>query len=62
MLGPGILSLFVDVDDHRALPAHRRQHPDDVVGMGVDRFGEVEAATAALRPGDDEQVGEPVAV
>ena len=45
----GVLVLLADVDDAGAALAHRRQHPRDVVAVGVDRVGEVEAAAAALR-------------
>ncbi len=45
-----------------AAVAHRLQHPHDVVAVRVDRIGEVEAAAAALRTGDDEQVRKAVAV
>src|SRR5512135_3288502 len=51
-----LLRLLLHVDDVETLLSHRLQHPYDVVAVRVDGVGEVEAATAALRSGDDEQV------
>src|SRR6202034_3870659 len=50
------------IDDERAAFAHRAQHPNDIVTVRVDRVSKVETAAAALRAGDDEQVGEAVAM
>ena len=52
----------MDVDHARIALAHGRQHPHDVVAVGLERVGEVEAATTALRARDDEQVREALAV
>src|SRR5258708_30602442 len=62
MLRIRILRLLADIDDARAALPHGLQHPHDIVTVRVDRVGEVEAAAAALRTGDDEQVGEAVAM
>src|SRR5260370_6642531 len=62
MLRIRILQLLADIDDARAALAHGLQHPHDIVTVSVDRVGEVEAAAAALRTGNDEQVGEAVAM
>src|SRR5258708_1934737 len=57
-----VLRFLPDVDDVDATRTQRLQHPDDIVGMGFDSASEIELSTAALRPGHDEQVREPVAV
>src|SRR6266849_3235933 len=53
-----IFRLLADIDDARAALAHGLQHPYEIVSVRVDHVGEVETAPAALRTGDDEQVGE----
>src|SRR5260370_10216393 len=57
-----IFRLLAATDDARAALSHGRQQPREIVSVRVDRVGEVEAATAALRTGDDQQVGEAVAM
>src|SRR5271163_4753593 len=62
MLRIRILRSLADINDARAALSHGLQHPHNIVAMRVDRVGKVEAAAAALRTGDDEQVGEAVAM
>src|ERR1700693_2407743 len=59
MLRIGILGLLADIDDASPALPHGLQQPHNIVTVRVDRVGEVEAAAAALRTGEDEQVGEP---
>src|SRR5207302_100342 len=42
--------------------AQGSQHPHNIVAVSVDRISKVEAAAAALRTGDDEEVGEAAAM
>ena len=57
-----LLRFLFHVDDLVALFAHGLEQPHHVVGVGVDGVGEVEAAAATLRSGDDEQVREALTV
>src|ERR1700683_2282922 len=49
--------LLADIDDILATLAHGLHHPDEIISVRIDHVGEVKAAAAALRTGDDEQVG-----
>src|SRR5580700_894359 len=62
MLRIRILRLLADIHDACSALPHGLQYPHDIVTVRVDRVGEVEAAAAALRTGDDEQVREAVAM
>src|SRR5207302_1603651 len=62
MLRVRFFQLFADIDAAPAALPHVLQHPHDIVTVRVDRVGEVEAATATLWTGNDEQVGEAVAM
>ena len=62
MLGVSDLRILADINHTHTALAHRLEHPDDIVGVGLDAEGEVELTTAALWTGHDEQVGKAFAV
>ena len=54
--------LFGDVNRFMTLVSHLGEHPNDVIRMGFDGIGEVEASSSALGSGDNEKIRESVAM
>ncbi len=54
--------LFGDVHNFVTFIAHLRKHPYDVIRVGFDGVGEVEASSSSLGSGDNKKVRKSVAV